>query len=138
MSRRDNKIADLNKHKRADLNGVAPYLEKTFIYGTRSTWWNGWDGTLGSASHVKIHQDGHGTSHAGACASEPAEEPVARVIRQHQLEHREAAYLRDRMEWPQDKIPARARRLGIPERTLRRLIAAMQGRLVELLRDAAK
>lgn len=140
MSRRDNRIADLNKHKRADLNGVAPYLEATFIYGTRATWWNGWDGgeTLGGAARIKIHRDGWGTSHSGACAIEPAESPVERVIRQHGLEHREAAYLRDRMARPLDRLPARAIRLGVPERTLRRVVARLEARMVVLLRECAE
>ena len=90
------------------------------------------------ADRVHIHRDGHHTSHAGACAIEPAEEPITRVIRQHNLDHREAEYLRDRIEHPADKLPARARRLGVPERTLRRLVERLQARLAGLLREASE
>lgn len=143
MARRDKALrAYLASMQRGDAGatedpfaGVPPQLAETHLYGvTGGTWWNGWDGE--HAGRIKIHRDGHHTSHTGACAIEPAEEPVERVIRQHGLEYREAEYLRDRIEHPADKLPARAARLRIPERTLRRLVERLQGRLAGLLRES--
>lgn len=139
MARRDQRIADLNRHKRVDLNGVPSYLENAYIMATTSeprgeSW--GFDG-FASAGRVYVHKDGHGTSHTGACAIEPDEEPVARVIRQHHLEHAEASLLRDCAAHARDKLPARARRLGIPERTLRRVRERLRDRLDGLLRECA-
>jgi len=99
--------------------GIPPQLDDAVLYGRREYWWNGWDGM--HAGRLKVHPKGHHTAHTGACAIEPAEEPHERLIRQHNLDHQEASLVRDIAAHINDTLPMRARRMGVPERTLRRV-----------------
>lgn len=141
MSRRDAKLLRLLDGKQRELAGydaledpfagIPPQLDQAFLYGT-GTWWNGWDATPGSSERVHIHRDGHGTSHTGACAIAPAEDPIARITRQAGLDRDEAALARDVAARPADRAPARAHRLGWPERTTRRRLDRLRDKLAHL------
>lgn len=141
MGRRDGRISRLKKELRDFQNGVAgavdPFseipqeLRQAYLYATTGgAWWNGFDGL--HSGRVHIHRDGHHTSHAGACAIEPAEDDVTRMVRQAGLDRYEAELARDMALHFRDSDAARARRLGWAERTTRR----RHQRIEEKLRDA--
>ncbi len=147
MARRDRKLkAYLARHQAglagADEDpfaGIPPQLAETHLYGVTNpaSYYNGWVNG-GSAAAVKVRFDGYSSAHSGPLSIEPAEQPHERIIRQQGLDHFEASLLRDCAVHVHDKLPARARRLGIPERTLRRIRERLRVRGIEgLLREVA-
>lgn len=141
MSRRDAKLLRLLDGKQRELagyaeledpfSGIPPQLDEAFLYGHQPNWRNGWDG-YDSAGAIKIHRDGHGTSHTGACSIAPAEDPLSRITRQAGLDRDEALLMRDVASRPEDRTPARARRLGWPERTTRHRLGRLREKLGHL------
>lgn len=138
MARRDGKLrAYLEAMQRGDAGtvedpfaGIPPQLAETHLYGvTGGAWWNGWDGA--HAGRIKVHRDGHHTSHTGACAIEPVEDPIARIVRQASLDRYEAELVRDMAQHvgreQTDRV--RAHRLGWAERTTRRRRHAIEQKL---------
>lgn len=113
------------------LTGIPPQLDEAALFGRQDNWRNGWDGWR-SADAIKIHRDGHHTSHTGAASIPIAEDPIARITRQAGLDRDEAALARDVAARPADRAPARAHRLGWPERTTRRRLDRLRDKLAHL------
>lgn len=141
MSRRDKTLAKALYMLQRDLAGaqaledpfagIPPQLDEVFLYATTSpqSWRNGWDATEGSAGRVKIHRDGHGTSHTGACALAPEEPLHERLIRICSLDRDEAELVRDAVAHPGTGQDTAALRLRVSLRTYLRRDAAIRAKL---------
>lgn len=141
MSRRDKTLAKALYMLQRDLAGskaledpfagIPPQLDEVFLYATTSpqSWRNGWDATEGSAGRVKIHRDGHGTSHTGACSIAPEEPLHERLIRICSLDRDEAELVRDAAAHPGDGSVTCARRLRLTLRTYQRRVASVTVKL---------
>lgn len=142
MSRRDKTLAKALYMLQRDLAGsqaledpfagIPPQLDEVFLYATTSpqSWRNGWDATEGSSGRIKIHRDGHGTAHTGACTIEPEESLHERIIRICHLDRDEAALVRDVVAHPGTGQDTAALRLRVSLRTYLRRDAAIRGKLL--------